>query len=401
MKVVHVNTSSSNGGAAIAAYRHAEAMVKAGLDSIVLSKTGTELPLAQIAGKKRGDRLYEYALFKVLERIRRPHHSFSFMTRSYGIKDIAEVQEADVVYLHWVNNFLGFHDIDWLLSHKNRVVWFLHDMWPLTGGCHHSLSCRNYLTDCSQCEQLLKLCWLAKKQHEIKMKHWFEAGNLVIASPSKWLANRAKESALFCNRQIITCPNMIDTTLFAPIDKFLAKQKLGLDSNKQYILFGAAVGAKNIYKGMGYLYEALKYVNPEYEIILMGRIGEDYPKELLGRTHQMGFITEDKMKVLIYNAADVFVIPSMAENFPNMVIEAMSCGVPTVGFNVGGIVEQITHLKTGYLAETANSESLAYGISWVLKNSEISSIGRACREYVCNICSYSNVLRNHHELLNI
>lgn len=401
MKILHINTSSSKGGAAIAAYRHTEAMKKAGLDAHLLAKTGDDLPLATVLTNNVRDRIWSYSLFKFTNAIRKPYMPFSFMTRNYGLEQIKEVQEADIVYIHWVNNFLGFRDIDWLLKSKKRVVWYMHDMWPITGGCHHSLSCVGYHTDCKGCDQLLKLSNLAHYQLQKKMNHWFNADNLFIASPSKWLANKAAESSLFSEKKIVTCPNVLDTAIFRPSDKRKIKNRLGLDCKKKYVLFGASVGLKNPFKGMGYLYDALLQLNPEYEILLMGNPGDDYPQNLIDRTHVMGYVTDDLEKVDIYNASDVFVLPSIAENYPNMVIEAMACGVPVVGFKVGGVVEQITHKYNGFLAETSVASSLKEGMEWVLKYDNQEELSKHCRDYVCDKCSYEMILENHRDLLSI
>lgn len=399
MKILHINTSTSQGGAAIAAYRHTEAMSYAGLDAHLLARKGATLPLATVTGDQKLGKLFEYSLFKFTQQLRKPNHSFSFMMGNYGIERIREVQEADVVYLHWVNNYLGYRDIDWLLNNKKRVVWYMHDMWPMTGGCHHALECKNYSNDCHDCPQLLKGKLFAKNQLSKKLRHWMNHDNLLMASPSQWLADRAMESALFKDRRIAVCPNVINTSLYKPADKEKSKLELGLDPSKKYILFGAAVGAKNVFKGMSFLYNALKLINSEYEMLLMGKTGDDYPNELLPRTHHMGYITDEQKKVAIYNASDVFAISSMAENFPNMVVEAMACGVPCVGFKVGGIVEQITHQQNGYLAETGVANSLAEGLEWVLQCPNMKELQHASREYVLNYCSYDIVLKNHCELL--
>lgn len=401
MKILHINTSSSRGGAAIAAFRITEAMMRAGKGAHLLAKTGVELPLTTVLTNNVRDRIWEYSMFKITDAIRKPYMPFSFMAHNYGIEHIKEVQEADVVYLHWVNNFLGFRDIDWLLKEKKRVVWYMHDMWPMTGGCHHSLSCVGYHTDCKGCNQLLKLSGFAHYQLKKKMNHWLKADNLVIAAPSQWLTNKAAESSLFGEKKIFTCPNVLDTTVFKPTDRQMAKDKVGLDYKKKYVLFGASVGLKNPFKGMKYLYDALLQLNPKYEILLMGHPGDDYPKELKERTHIMGYVTDDRQKVDIYNASDVFVLPSIAENYPNMVIEAMACGIPVVGFKIGGVVEQITHMYNGFLAETMDSMSLREGVEWVLGYENQEELSQHCREFVCDNCSYEMVLQNHRELLLI
>ena len=93
-----------------------------------------------------------------------------------------------------------------------------------------------------------------------------------------------------------------------------------------------------------------------------------------------------ELLVDIYNAADLFVLPSLSENLPNTIMEAMACGVPCVGFKVGGIPEEIDHLKNGYVAEYKNAEDLSRGMRWVLDEAnpqELSShaVGKVASTY--------------------
>lgn len=399
MKVVHINTSSFGGGAAIAAYRHVEAMSKIGFDAKLLTKVGQNQQLVTVLGSHWTDRCFEYALYKSTELLRKPYHAWSFMVKNYGLNNHPLIKEADVVYLHWINNFLGFDDVDQLLRTKKRIVWYMHDMWPMTGGCHHAISCKNYLKDCKNCLQLLHGSWIASCQMKKKLKYWRNAKNLLVATPSKWLADKAKESAIFGEHDIIVCPNVVDANLYQPANRREAKLRIGLNAEKKYILFGAAVDTKDVYKGMNYLYDALRMLDIDCEFLSMGRLDKNYPEELNSRTHRMGYITDEQQKVSIYQATDVFVIPSIAENFPNMVIEAMACGVPAVGFRVGGVVEQIMHKQRGYLCEEISAQSLAEGLKWALNNTTFT-IARNCRDYVLRYCSYDVVLKNHAKLLD-
>lgn len=401
MKVLHVNTSSSNGGAAIAACRLVEAMNIAGIEATLLSKKGIAKKFVRVLGGHGLSNIEEFAIFKMMQYARKEHYSWSFMAQGYGLKDVKEVSDADIVYLHWVNNFLNFSDIEYLLKTKKRVVWFMHDMWPFTGGCHHAIGCKGYESDCCDCQQMVHFVKIASFQLSKKIKYWQNASNLVVAAPSKWLAGCVSHSAVFESHKIAVIPNVLNTSFFTPMDKTKARTLLGLGLDKKIILFGAAVGAKNIFKGMKYLYDALLKVDSSYDFLVMGRLGEDYPQELMSRTHNMGYVNDEYQKVLIYNASDVFVITSIAENYPNMIIEAMACGVPSVAFPIGGIVDQIEHQVNGYLAELKNASSVSEGIEWILEKSNYSQLSQNCISFARENCSYDVVLKNHKELLEI
>ena len=114
--------------------------------------------------------------------------------------------------------------------------------------------------------------------------------------------------------------------------------------------------ATNPYKGMDYLIEACQLMSETYPemrdntcVAILGGHGEDFEGKLPFPTISLGYVSEDKRIVDIYNAADVFVLPSLSENLPNTIMEAMACGVPSVGFKVGGIPEMIDHRRNGYV----------------------------------------------------
>ena len=118
-------------------------------------------------------------------------------------------------------------------------------------------------------------------------------------------------------------------------------KKLALEPKRKYILFGAAA-INSLYKGMGYVYETLVRLPLDYEFLVLGHVHkEELPVSIQNRTYIMGYVNEDERKRMIYSAADLFLITSVAENYPNMVIESMACGTPAVGFMTGGIIEQI------------------------------------------------------------
>ena len=199
----------------------------------------------------------------------------------------------------------------------------------------------------------------------------------------------------------IVVRNVIDTTLYKPIDKNYAREELGLNPDKRYLLF-MACDVNSPYKGWKYLEGLLKELNvPNVEGLIIGNITEPIVN-LNIVIHKLGFISSDERKVLVYSAADILVIPSVAENFPNVVIESMACGTPVVGFRTGGISEQIQHKETGFLADSFSTESLLEGVNWILNMScdEMKMISSKAREYVKENCSYQNVLNIHKKVFD-
>lgn len=390
MKIVHVSLSNRGGGAEIAAMRHSEALRIAGFDSTLISFKGVEQEGCVVLGQDRLNWFVSALLFRFIKMFRDPGLAWDSLIFGKNILGNKNISEADIVILHYINGFLNYKTIRQLLKSGKHVIWFMHDMWPMTGGCHHALECKAYMKNCENCPQLSWMKSLSKWQFNRKKRLLLNT-NLYAVSPSRWLAERLMKSALFINKKIMVCPNVLNTDIYMPLDKKVAREKLGLDKDKKYILFGAAAMG-SAYKGMSYAYKVLEMLDPNYKFIVLGKLlNDEYPACLQTRTHELGFVYEDKQKALVYSAVDVFLITSVAENFPNMIIEAMACGTPVVGFATGGIVEQVKHQENGYLASVGDVEELRKGIDWVFLNNKSGKLSEAARHFVQSTCSYSKV----------
>lgn len=399
MKIVHINTDSSKGGAAIAARRHCEAMIAAGIDAKLVSLYGKEDDHTIIFPWKDKNsalsKAKKYIRHK-LSRIVVKRVAWHWIQKDFDVMNIKEVRDADIIYLHWTNEFIELKSIRDILKLGKPVVWYMHDMWPFTGGCHYSFDCNEYERNCCKCPQLKIFRFLPSWQQEKKKSMWHGFPNLVLSAPSVWLTDCIKSSALFFNNKAYTIRNVIDTEVFKPLDKIVMREKYNLPLDKKLILF-SAMGTHNPYKGTKYLVETLsRIVNSEYEYIVVGNCNiELFPTHVREKIHCIGFVANQEEMVNIYNTADVLLITSMAENFPNVVIEAMACGVPVVGFSTGGIKDQIKHKINGWVVEPRDVDGLLEGIDWVLNEADIKSLSYNARAYVETYCSYHNVLENH------
>lgn len=401
MKIVHVTFSDNYGGAAIAAKRHCLAMKKQGIDASMLVVHKYEKNKSFIKSIYNNkifnfikEKINLYSERLLLKRFT-PKGTFSFPLLGNSIHNHPLIQTADIIYLHWVNHsMLSIKDIENLLRTNKTIYWFLHDMYPLTGGCHHSFECNKYKSKCNKCSLLNDRFNLdiAQKQFNKKFKRWNKYNNFKIISPSKWLSICATESAIFRNHQIYICPNPIDSTLFKPIDKIVAKSIMNLDLNKKTLIFSAD-NKDNHYKGWIYLKQVLNKLDCEkYQCLILGDYNETIDNEIQIKTTYTGYIHDDYSLMVAYNAADILVIPSLAENFPNVIVEAMSCGIPCIGFNVGGIPDLISTGKTGYLAEYKNVNDLKKGIEFCLENNDIyETLSKNARKFIEEYCSYNKV----------
>lgn len=301
---------------------------------------------------------------------------FSYPVLGSNVSERQEVRQADVIYVHWIlNGFLSIQSLKKLAQLGKPVIFMMHDMWTITGGCHHSFECEKYILQCQNCQFFdnNKFKDLSYRGFNMKQHFYSKYQNLYFVSPSKWLYDCAQKSALLGHKPIFHIPNIIDRSLFKPFSKKVARQILNLDSKKQIIAFGA-ISINSPYKGWEYLKGALNLLyesgNREIQIVVFGsgpnsEIIESIPFE----TRFMGFVDNEYATSIIYNAADVFVAPSLADNLPYTILESLSCGTSVTAFNIGGIPELIEHKSNGYLAEYRNSEDLARGIAFCLEES--------------------------------
>jgi glycosyltransferase involved in cell wall biosynthesis len=301
---------------------------------------------------------------------------FSYPILGTNVSLMKEVKEADYIYVHWVlGGFLNLANIEQLAKLGKPVIFFMHDMWPITGGCHYSFSCEKYAIACYDCQIFpkTKINDLSSKEFKKKLNLYKKYENFFFISPSKWLFNSAKNSALTKKKLHFYIPNYIDPSLFKPIEKCAAREILNIEKSQIVISFGA-VSIDNPYKGWSYLIKALKilFEDENFKNITILIFGSGYKKEIDAeipyKIKFVGHLSDDYSTMLIYNASTVFIAPSLADNLPTTVLESLNCGTAVVGFNVGGIPDMIRHKENGYLAAYRDADDLCNGIKFCIEN---------------------------------
>ncbi|MBT8351462.1 MAG: glycosyltransferase, partial [Deltaproteobacteria bacterium] len=276
-------------------------------------------------------------------------------------------------------------------------------MNPFTGGCHYAGDCLKYKTSCGACPQLGSDTEKDLSNHIWKQKYdVYKNLSINIVTPSRWLGKCAARSKLFSPFPVNVIPNGFPIDIFKPHPKAEIRKELDIPESAKVILFGAE-SVVNARKGFAYLIEALNRLSVEdghkRVILTFGSLPEGVKITSRCPVYNLGSVANENQLALAYSAADVFVIPSIEDNLPNTVIEAMACGIPVVGFDIGGIPDMVDHKKNGYLVKPKNIGGLIEGIDWVISSSESgTNFSERCREKVEKEYSLEVQAKSYYEL---
>lgn len=369
MKILHIQTGMTPAGNA--AFRLHTAMRKVGIDSSVVTLQPTIKRNKVYNLQKKTSLLACIALNSlyqkwVLKKKKVGTYFYSPLPLVTSNDELHKyVADADVIYLHWIaGGFLSSSDIERIAKTKKPVVFFMHDMWTMTGGCHHAFDCKEYYSGCNNCRMFESRCHIAHKQSEIKRKLFQKYDNLIFVSPSKWMAECARNSYILKGKYIHVIHNVVDEHIFKPIDKNIAKSILNLPQDKFIITFGCQAGTGNRFKGFDYLRDAIN--KTDLQNVQLVVYGSDYNQKTVDELKYpvtfLGPINDEYALSLICNATDLFVSPSLAESFGLTFLENILCNTPVIGFDCTAIPEIVQTDITGYLAKYKDADNLAKGI---------------------------------------
>lgn len=413
MRVLIINTSERIGGAAIAANRLMEALKNNGIKTKMLVRDKQTDQISVVELKKSWWKVWQFIWERVViwqANHFKKHNLFAVDIANTGtnITALPEFTQADVIHLHWINQgMLSLTDIRRIIQSGKPIVWTMHDMWPFTGICHYAGDCDKYATQCHNCPQLYKGSKkdIAYRTFQ-KKKKLFEGAQITFVACSRWLESLAKKSDLIKGQTITNIPNAINTNLFKPRDKKQAREKCHLPQDKKLLLFGS-VKITDKRKGIDYLVSACKQIASSYPdfskelgVVVFGNQAEQYASLFPFPIYPMNYVSNEKELVDIYNAVDLYVTPSLQDNLPNTIVEAMACGIPCIGFNVGGIPQMIDHLHNGYVAQYKSSEDLANGICWSLNEGDYASLSEEARRKAVDTYSEQIVAMKYIKIYN-
>ncbi len=384
MRSILLNHSDIIGGAARATYRIHNALRNAGVDSTMQVNK-------QVAGDwtvEGPTRLKSLIAVRSLvgSLLRRTLHTGNPIIHSASVlpsrwPKLLNISEADIIHMHCVTGeMLSIKDISRICK---PVVWTLHDMWAFCGAEHYTMDERwkmGYRRDNRPNHEsgfdLNSWTWKRKNKYWQRPMH--------IVTPSRWLAECVRESALMADWPVSVVHNVIDTAKWFPVEQHVARKLLNLPQDVPLLLFGAMGGVRDPRKGFDLLLKALDQLRDEVadlELVIFGQLPPREPVDLGFPINYSGHLHDDVSLRLLYSAVDVLAIPSRQDNLPNTGVESLACGTPVIAFDTCGLPDIVSHQHNGYLAEAFDPVDFAHGVSWILENRHNGSLRQAAREH--------------------
>jgi len=385
MKILLVNTFST-GGAAKACIRLHLGLLDRGIDSNLLLLVNSKengIPKHEVFSQPSNfNTFFKRAIYKSKKILKKYNLYFGLDNPSYLKGKISEdyfstpfspflinehelFKSSDIINLHWVAEFIDYKNF--FKKSNKKIIWTLHDMFAFTGGCHVSFGCNGFKEDCKNCPQLIGTLdnnyasyLLEKKRRALK-----NISDLTIVCPSRWLATESSSSKIFKKFKHHVIPNGIDGRIFKPSSKLLSRKNLNIPLDKKIVLFISDYLFRNG-KGFFHLFKALEKLDDKN--ILIFAVGSTQVKLYWENLITFGTIKTEQEMAMAYSAADVYVIPSFAENLPNTAIESLLCGTPVIGFPVGGIVDIIQEGFNGFICKDTSVYSLAFKLNEFFKD---------------------------------
>lgn len=375
MKVVILNTSDTNGGAAVVSLRLMRALCDAGVDArmLVVDHRADDERVA-VAGTPEQ---YKWAFYT--ERLKiflrngfSRRNLFKVSTACCGVDVLSHewVKRADVVCINWINQgMMSLRDVERLCRTGKKVIWTMHDMWCCTGICHHAYDCGGFHQECGRCP-FLGSRFKRDLSHKVwkQKKHIFDKSVIHFVPVSNWLAQRCRESSLLCGRPLTVIPNAV------PVESFDWHRKG--DASKKVMAMGAA-RLDDPMKGFGLMMEAVNKIADDYpdkatgvELLLFGNIRDESLLSNIRLPYKwIGTVPPERLPEL-YRQCDVVVSSSHFETLPTTLVEGQAAGCLAVAFDHGGQSDIISHLDNGYLAAYSDTSDLAAGLLWAISQNQ-------------------------------
>ncbi len=332
---------------------------------------------------------------------------FSSAIAPFGREPLGQMPRADVVHLHWTQGFLEPGAVFSALPTPQPMIWSLHDANAFTGGCHYPGGCRRFLDGCGCCPQLgrpgptdwSRRIWRRKaRRYGAALRH-----RLLVVANSHWLHTMASQSPLLQGFDLRVVYPGVNTAIFAPIDQRLAREALGWPREGLCVAFIADF-LTNRRKGLDTLLKALMSLQAgeRPRLVVLGRGQPQIPTDL--NVTRIPSTDNERFIAMVYNAADLIVVPSREEAFGFTAVEAMACGRAVVVAATGGLSETVVDGETGITVEPDDARALANAVRVALADKEVRErLGASARSRVVGRfdldAMYQGYLNLYEELL--
>lgn len=410
MKVLFVNSLDIVGGAAIATNRLKYSLENfyniESLSIVDVSKT-TSYALPKNMKYARNSIFKKAFEDKINKFMANRGYLYTYLPfAKKNIKNIVNEYRPDVIILNNIHG--GFFEISLIeeLSKKTPIIWTLHDMWAITGKCEYSYDCDKWESGCGACPYLDnypptkkdKTAYLWKLKEKV-----YKNSNIKIVAPSKWLYKLANRSKLFQEKEIYNIPYSINLDVFQKLNKEVSKEALGIDKNSKVLMF-APYDVTIWRKGFDILLESLKHIDDKLnEKVTLLMVGNRQKEQLEFKNFiikEIGFVQNEQMLAICYNSADIFLLPSRNDNYPLVLMEAVSCGTPCITFDIGGCGEIVENGKNGYAVKPFDVHEYANKIYELLINDNLlNEFSENCVNFARETYSIENSTKKYYELL--
>lgn len=373
IKVTHINPTDIKGGASLAGYKmHKEFLKEPEIDSVLFvdKKYSQDKEIIQFSN------FFLRKIEKVLNKI----GYFTGLQYFFSLNWLPllfkkRFWQTDIFIIRMVHGgYLPFW-LPWLLSKIAPVIWRLPDMWAFTGHCTYSYDCQKFKEICKKCPYLKEYpaLFLDTTSFLFRLKRFFYSrSNLYIVASSKWMEENVRQSPILSEAKVYYIPTGVDTEIFKPPKKHNKLNLIAVSVKLKDKRKGSEIFPKILEK----LNEKLKEKNVFVDFYWVGEKDLPIPDYSNINNLFLGFLQE-KQLAEYYAKAHIYILPTLADNLPNTLLESLSSETPAVCFNVGGCGDVVKHLETGYLAEPYDIDDFVEGIIKVLNNyQEMGKRGR-------------------------
>lgn len=372
MKITHISTSVTGGGAAIAALRlHQSLMKHSDIQSDMLQRLPVDADFARDNNihtattsrdlitriRKKYNIHTEHYHWVNLNKYPRNYEIATFATTSYRLEELPIVKDADIIHLHWVAEFLNYPTF--FKNIKQPIIWTLHDINPFRGMFHF---------DSDKAKNADIYGRLDKKTLETKIRSINKKDNISVVCLSDWMKKKSEASSALGRYPHYIIPNGLDFSKYLEQDRIEARKKIGADNGlKNILVVGASL--ENEQKGFSLLFDTINRLErTDFNLLSVGYLSNpDHVRKDIKHIHANKVAEVSELNTY-YSAADLVIIPSKEDNLPNIMLESFANGTPVMSFTNGGMAEHIKTGENGVLINTIGSTPLAQGIEDFLNN---------------------------------